>query len=97
MAFSLKILETEFEMRIFFISIFPAKLELSAREEVVLQGLHLPLQPFWHKLQVEKATTNLEVEKQRRDKQTTDRQTENKQINWRWKDKEWTRCNFYQN
>ena len=70
---------------------FPAELELFAREEVVLQGLHLPLQPFWHKLQVEKATTNLEVEKQRRDKQAAGRQTENKQINWRWKN------NFYQN
>ena len=62
MAFSLKILETGFEMRIFFICIFPAELELSAREEVVLQGLHLPLQPFWHKLQVDKQTNKLEVE-----------------------------------
>ena len=49
---------------------FSAELELFAREEVVLQGLHLPLQPFWHKLQVEKQTNKLEVEKQRMDKQT---------------------------
>ena len=70
MAFSLKILETGFEMRIFFMGIFPAELELFAREEVVLQGLHLPLQPLWHKLQVDKQTNKLEVEKQRMDKQT---------------------------
>ena len=43
MAFSLKILETGFEMGIFCIGIFSAELELFAREEVVLQGLHLPL------------------------------------------------------